>query len=98
MGRTDRRAEADRRGHILVEADGAVRFIYRNAKAHAWHLFQNLMRLCFPCEKTDAEKRTLAEGFKRGWESRELNFLASASTAELEAYKSHLSEAQGHCP
>lgn len=77
-------------GHLFVEVDGRMRFLYRDREARAWHLFQDLNGLCFPCVKTDAEKRSLKDGFRRGWESGELAFLASVKSEELEDYRQRL--------
>ncbi len=85
------RAENNRNGTLFNAIDGYMRFFYRDEKSRARHMYENVVGLVYPCSKTDAEKRRLVQAFEDGWESGELEFLASVPKEDLGLYGGTLS-------
>ncbi len=67
-----------------------MRFFYRDEKSSARHMYQNVIGLVYPCSKSDAEKRRLGQAFEDGWESGDLEFLASVPREDLGLYQGAL--------
>ncbi len=87
--------ESNKRSGMLFNAvDGKMRFFYRDEKSRARHMYQNIVGLCYPCSKSETEKRRLNQAFEDGWESGELEFLASVPKGDLGLYTGSLGETE----
>ncbi|KUJ79953.1 hypothetical protein AVO44_07210 [Ruegeria profundi] len=94
LNRTAKRREANSLNGVLYNAiDEQMRFFYRDEKSRARHMYQNIVGLVYPCSKTDTEKRRLNQAFEDGWESGDLEFLASIPRADLGLYMSQVDSA-----
>lgn len=51
-------------------------FLFRDEKARAWYVFQNINGLVWPCTLVEFERKALQQEFEDGWASGELEYLA----------------------
>lgn len=87
------RAENNRNGTLFNAIDGYMRSFYRDEKSRAHYMYKNIVGLCYPCSKSEVEKRRLNQAFEDGWESGKLEFLASVPREDLGMYTEALRKA-----
>ncbi len=93
LNRRPQSRNANNQSGVLFSAiDGRMQFYYRDEKSRARHMYQNVVGLVYPCSRTDIEKRRLNRAFEDGWESGELEFLASVPKEDLGCYGDVLSD------
>ncbi len=92
LNRTAKSREANSQSGVIFNViDSRMRFLYRDKKSRARHMFQNFFGLVYPTSKSDPDKRCLGQAFEDGWESGDLEFLARVQSEDLGLHRYVLS-------
>lgn len=75
------RKESRRTGAIIL--GGGLKPMFRDPEARASYVYKNIVGLVWPCALSEMERRRLENGFRNGWATGDLAFLAEVPFGDL---------------
>lgn len=75
---------------LFIPLEGTMYFLYRDERSRAQHIFEGIMGLTWPCNKSFLERRELYRRFDEGWVSGDLVYLSEVLVNEIDSYQKAL--------
>ncbi|WP_146193157.1 hypothetical protein [Maritimibacter sp. 55A14] len=66
-------------------------FLFRDAKARAWYVYQSIVGLTWPCTYDQLRRDGLRRGFEDGWADGSLSFLSDVPLKDVDLYRELIS-------
>ena len=61
-------------------------FLFRDPKARAWYMYQDIVGLTYPCDFDQIKRNQLKQAFERGWADGSLSFLSEVPLGDIKTY------------